>query len=138
MKLTAQELRIGNLVQIVKYWKDFYDENYFIPKEINLDDLRAINNFKDIAKPIPLTDEWMVKLGFEINDDLGDEIYYQMPEIKNGYGICFDHNDITFYKYYGNGAENVHTLIYDEKHLQSVHQLQNLYFSLTNTELKLK
>ena len=49
MKLTAQELRIGNLVQIVKYWKDFYDENYFIPKEINLDDLRAINNFKDIA-----------------------------------------------------------------------------------------
>ena len=138
MKLTAQELRIGNLVQIVKYWKDFYDENYFIPKEINLDDLRAINNFKDIAKPIPLTDEWLLKFGFEINDDLGDEIYYQIPEEKNGYGICFDHNDITFYKYYGNGAENVHTLIYDEKHLQSVHQLQNLYFSLTNTELKLK
>ena len=27
MELTAQELRIGNLVQIVKYWKDFYDEN---------------------------------------------------------------------------------------------------------------
>ena len=138
MELTANELRIGNLVQIVKYWKDFYDENYFIPKEINLDDLRAINNFKDIAKPIPLTDEWLLKFGFEINDDLGDEIYYQMPEIKNGYGICFDHNDITFYKYYGNGAENVHTLIYDEKHLQSVHQLQNLYFSLTNNELKLK
>lgn len=137
MKLTAQELRIGNLVQIVKYWKDFYDENYFIPKEINLDDLRAINNFKDIAKPIPLTDEWLLKFGFEINDDLGDEIYYQIPEEKNGYGICFDHNDITFYKYYGNGAENVHTLIYDEKHLQSVHQLQNIYFSLTNTELKL-
>jgi len=137
MELTAQELRIGNLVQIVKYWKDFYDENYFIPKEINLDDLRAINNFKDIAKPIPLTEEWLLKFGFEINDDLGDEIYYQIPEEKNGYGICFDHNDITFYKYYGNGAENVHTLIYDEKHLQSVHQLQNLYFSLTNTELKL-
>ena len=137
MELTANELRIGNLVQIVKYWKDFYDENYFIPKEINLDDLRAINNFKDIAKPIPLTEEWLLKFGFEINDDLGDEIYYQIPEEKNGYGICFDHNDITFYKYYGNGAENVHTLIYDEKHLQSVHQLQNLYFSLTNTELKL-
>ena len=141
MELTANELRIGNLfdhfedgvlpIEEIKKDSDGFDGYYAVFRN------NSIKCRIDYLDPIPLTEEWLLKFGFEINDDLGDEIYYQIPEEKNGYGICFDHNDITFYKYYGNGAENVHTLIYDEKHLQSVHQLQNIYFSLTNTELKL-
>ena len=87
---------------------------------------------------IELTEEWLLIFGFEVDDDLGDQIYYQIPNQKNGYGICFDLDDIAFYKFYGNGGENVHTLIHDEEHLQYVHQLQNLYYALTQTELTLK
>lgn len=131
MELKAHELRIGNLLE------NFLGEVF----ECNIETLNSLinggNQFPP-PKPIPLTDEWLLRFGFEVNDDLGDQIYYEIPNQKIGYGICFDHDDITFYKFYGNGGENVHTLIYDEEHLQSVHQLQNLYFSLTNNELKLK
>ena len=124
MELTAQELRIGNLVQIVKYWKDFYDENYFIPKEINLDDLRAINNFKDIAKPIPLTDEWLLRFGFI------RKYVSHTPYILNDISIY--PTDANFYNIvYYKGVK------IDDIILKSVSQLQNLYFSLTNNELKL-
>jgi len=124
MELTAQELRIGNLVQIVKYWKDFYDENYFIPKEINLDDLRAINNFKDIAKPIPLTEEWLLRFGFI------RKYVSHTPYILNDISIY--PTDANFYNIvYYKGVK------IDDIILKSVSQLQNLYFSLTNNELKL-
>lgn len=124
MELTAQELRIGNLVQIVKYWKDFYDENYFIPKEINLDDLRAINNFKDIAKPIPLTEEWLLRFGFI------RKYVSHTPYILNDISIY--PTDANFYNIvYYKGVK------IDDIILKSVSQLQNLHFSLTNNELKL-
>ena len=129
MKLTAQELRIGNLVQIVKYWKDFYDENYFIPKEINLDDLRAINNFKDIAKPIPLTEEWLLKFGFE------KDKYDYFHHIKSKIIIGHTTTDEFFEYEYLTGFQDSQTEMCELKY---IHQLQNLYFALNCQELKLK
>jgi hypothetical protein len=72
--------------------------------------------------PIPLIEEWLLKSGFAI----------PQPEFailnKNGYELyfCFDYE----------GA----TLALDKKNteVKYVHQLQNLYFALTNEELEFK
>jgi len=73
-------------------------------------------------EPIPLTEEWEVKFGFEQTSEYSIEL--------NISGYClevqFKWGNKTFY----NGAE-IKPLLY-------VHQLQNLYFSLTQTELEIK
>jgi len=132
--LDAKDLRIGNLIKWIS------TNTVEVVQEINsCGKYHLINNVQITdAEPIELTEEWLLIFGFEVDDDLGDQIYYQIPNQKNGYGICFDHDDIAFYKFYGNGGENVHTLIHDEEHLQYVHQLQNIYYALTQTELTLK
>lgn len=137
-QLKASDLRIGNFI-------NYQGKLIQVEGVVNRTIYHSGRQFDQIGvenyvtfEPIPLTEEWLVRFGFQIDDDLGDQIYYQIPEQKYGYGICFDHDDITFYKFNGNGGENVHTLIYDEKHFQYVHQLQNLYYALTQTELIIK
>jgi hypothetical protein len=61
-------------------------------------------------EPIPLTEEWLLKFGFIWHGDI---------KILKGY--LNNYVD-------GNG----------ETHLKYVHQLQNLYFALTNEELKIE
>lgn len=136
MELKVNELRIGNLVEIVKYWKDFYDENYFIPKEINLDDLRAINIFKDIAKPIPLTEVFLLENGFKEKryeytipiSDRGLVTLTLIPhdEFPADCSVCVSQKD-------GHNEDEIEKVFLSE--IKYVHQLQNIYFSLTNTEL---
>jgi len=138
--LDAKDLRIGNLILVHNHYVATIER---IGKDIGVktygEKISQIDYIElQYLTPIELTDEWLLRFGFEVDDDLGDQIYYQIPNQKNGYGICFDHDDIAFYKFYGNGGENVHTLIHDEEHLQYVHQLQNLYYALTQTELTLK
>jgi len=77
-------------------------------------------------KPIPLTDEWLYKLGLELEDDNGDDKYFQFK--GHEYGVhSIDDNDFYFYK----GQDFVSTL----KQIYWVHELQNLIFALTNKEL---
>ena len=140
--LEVKDLRIGNLfnhfedgillIEEIKKDSDGFEGYYAVFRN------GSTKCHVNYLTPIELTEEWLLRFGFEVDDDLGDQIYYQIPNQKNGYGICFDHDDIAFYKFYGNGGENVHTLIHDEEHLQYVHQLQNLYYALTQTELTLK
>ena len=112
MKTT--ELRIGN------YVNGIYDEGEFIAEVLTVDsegcllDANGIYELTSlkVIKPIPLTEEWLVKFGFE---RLGD---ISFPFIKS------------------NDFENSETFsLYGIKH---VHQLQNLYFALTGEELKTK
>jgi hypothetical protein len=69
--------------------------------------------------PIPLTEEWLLKFGFE---QVGFNYYL------NGFKIFFDSDSY----FYGLRDEGIM-----DKHLEYLHQLQNLYFALTNEELKL-
>lgn len=69
------------------------------------------------CEPIPLTEEWLLKFGFE---PLGSS--------------RFDFKIFTYYLYDGsfyNQSSRLSTIKY-------VHQLQNLYFALTGEELKIK
>jgi len=124
--MKANELRIGNYVTF---------NNFIQPEKIVIVDGRfllpfnktdsEINNY---YQPIPLTEEWLFKLGFKKG-------YY------NG-GINFKLYDFKITK--GNNWEffNYSTIDRDQDginqsdiNIESVHQLQNLYFALTNTEL---
>jgi len=90
-------------------------------------------NFKNI-EPIPLTEEWLLKFGFE----LYESGYYFPYKINNqwekdNWYFCanYRYNQIDICH-----RGNLGSLIrFDIKY---VHQLQNLYFALTGTELEVK
>ena len=107
--MEAKELRIGNLV----YEKGKVKEMYSISN----------NNAKDYSnmKPIPLTEEWLLKFGF--NKISGWDDYKGW--IKDDVELECDCYGFDFINYLDKGVDYVH-------------QLQNLYFALTNNELTIK
>ncbi len=114
MEVKANELRIGNLVY--KCYPDGKEttEVWKVSKQF-------INNFGVSAiEPITLTEEWLVKLGF----DKISGYEYRKGEFVAEYSIL-NYNFLW----------NNFVITIDLNH---VHQLQNIYFALTNEELILK
>jgi hypothetical protein len=125
--MNREELRIGNLIKHPQS-----DSKYVIVKGIHtpiyyetpteMIDSDIFQNFK----PIPLTEEWLQRFGFE----------------NYGYDLlCWRLGDVELVGLYTDFAWNfINTP--NDKHVQvgvlHVHQLQNLYFSLTGSELELK
>lgn len=113
--LLPTELRIGNLVT----------ELNIEVISIDIVDLESIKNGDTNYKPIPLTEDWLLKLGFIKGID---KVYY--IKLKDKYLKVFE--------------KIGHVLVSTDKfsncfkisdNIKYVHQLQNLYFSLTQTEL---
>ena len=74
-------------------------------------------------EPIPLTEEWLLRFGFEKNDN------NQFILMEGSVDILFN-KDLN-----GWTCDGINFSINMTEH---VHQLQNLYFALTGEELKLK
>jgi hypothetical protein len=126
--MKSTELRIGNLVY------PFKDT----PKKVlgvgaNILVAFTDSQFLDCEihqiEPIPLTEEWLLKLGFEI-------CYVGWFEIRSRFDGDYDEFS------YNINTKEIHILQDSgrkyEVHLcniQHVHQLQNLYFALTGEEL---
>jgi hypothetical protein len=119
--MKAKELRIGNYV----YSNEWAIKSYSVDGFINI--IKNIDNYK----PIPLTEEWLVKFGFyygESKEDgylwlkckMGD--MYVRPSYLGGFYWGFDYNNE----------------IHNQNNIKHVHQLQNLYFALTNKQLTTK
>lgn len=117
--MKAQELRIGNWVFDIKIHK----EKEVYPITIINCKLNP-NNFL----PIPLTEEWKIRLGFDENNCIG--IYldsgsaWTLQVTKQG-------NEILIYSQEGE-------LTCCLGRVEYVHHLQNLYLDLTGQELKIK
>lgn len=107
--LKANELRIGNLVS--------KDGNVF---EADFITIHMAHNYE----PIPLTEEWLVKFGF-ISDP------YQDMYIKGWLKINCDKTRGKLELWVDNIKGRV-------AYFDSVHQLQNLYFAITEEELTIK
>jgi hypothetical protein len=124
--IKPQDLRIGNLVidcqEVKTINKDhFYEDEY-------------CNNLQGVY-PIPLTKEWLVRLGFEKRKrfdkvkhgesvftwNKGYDFILNLEKFDNedSFCVCFKYQNTTMF-------------------IRSVNQLQNLYFSLTNKELTIK
>lgn len=113
--MKANELRIGNFTeqgQIKNFWERGVHFGFGKCYEFNE------------LKPIPLTEEWLLKFGFEIDKTYVSEQNPYLDHIKNEVRISMPY----FSFEYGDGAFN---------ELKYVHQLQNLYFALTGKELEI-
>jgi len=103
--------------------KEWYENTTIDPEDIRLCQ-DSIEYFNKHYKPIPLTEEWLLKLGFErmpTNSEYDyklDDFHLNVdPDLENGYWVD------------GLGLM---------KSIQYVHQLQNLYKALSNEELTIK
>lgn len=144
-KLQANEFRIGNLVK--------YEGNVYAIDSISKE-FPTLNTMEfgvgvvdwDNIEPIPLTEEWLVKFGFEP---------LPFANILNSYNKSIGRNRILSVTNCGTpnemiwicelnatDSEKIDDLVcirnYDYDKYTHVHQLQNLYFTLTNEELTLQ
>ena len=125
MELKANELRIDNLVSDIHASESFYDKI----KKITEDRI-YYGNFhshpKDL-KPIPITEEWLLKFGFvKINRNFLLEFY------NNG---CFFY-DLNKKEFWIGGYDScASSQGFTVDNIEFVHQLQNIIFALTNEEL---
>lgn len=122
-EIKVSELRIGNYFEVdgAIFKTSVITKSNFIGEPVtNSYAMRASGN---IRKPITLTSEILEKCGFKEAYPLADyylkEGFYGEPKFKDCKFILYD--------YEGNEVLN--------EPLQYLHQLQNLYFDLTNQEL---
>jgi hypothetical protein len=136
--MKANDLRIGNLVNYLIIDEMDERKKWFEVSEIDYDDLRTIQNKHEVNQdyqPIPLTEEWLLKFGFKKFESDGIVGYdYSDP---NGKTIVYEKGRHTIVQW---GITN--PFFYSNHNLRveitSVHQLQNLYYALTNQELTIK
>lgn len=125
--MEARELRIGNLVKSKNHPKD----SVFIIYKIYENSVVALKSgslyrfYIDELEPVPLTEELLLKFGFENTHRI------DYGELKPCYAIfslaiMLRHNSF-FVDWIGGNTE-----------IKYVHQLQNLYFDLTGEELTIK
>jgi hypothetical protein len=138
--IQANELRIGNWLafrdvytQVASISKNgidgFPDEMY--PHNIVWDSL-------DEYKPIPLTPEILEKAGFKIVEDASNwrskktHKIYSLDGNEDNFSVGV-YND--FIGWWDKRIDDYFSEFWETKHL---HQLQNLYFALTNKELDIE
>jgi hypothetical protein len=123
----ANELRLNNLIQDT-------NTNILIVNGLHENKIYSIYPFGVDAKfeqttdankiePIPLTEESIIKLGFKYYADA--QYILEINDIEFNWdketGIYIFNGDSEF--------------CFELEHIEYVHQLQNLFFALTNTEL---
>ena len=111
--MKANELRIGNYILLQGVTK---------PTQVWIIDTTE-QSTRTKASPIPLTEEWLLKFGFEKTE----------WDNFNSYRLIIGNNDYAIVLYSDGNCE-VGDIITCK--IEYVHQLQNLHFALTGMELK--
>lgn len=118
--MESTELRYGNYIEcygvIHKLW-------YLDGDTIVIGDDETPTCTVEDAKPIPLTQVWLRKFGFEGRNDTFSKNGFEMFGIEAvSYHPCYDWTGVKV----------------GMRCLEYVHQLQNLFFAITGEELELK
>ena len=134
--IKANELRIGNLVNVPRedqspfridafeYLSNTYIKVAMTHPEFG-DKMHPLTWYDEDLKPIPLTEDWLLKFGFEKSNS-NTEFY------------TFDLSKLSIHlksKQYADGRTYFNSWCIIEKQIEYVHQLQNLYYCLTGSEL---
>lgn len=119
--IKSNELRIGNLVDRTDYICEVKEirQDGIITKPLNYNGERFV---VQTIKPIPLTREIFKTVGFHEGDS-------RRPSYKNFEIYELSENQLWLCD---NGCHNVYAQV------EYLHQLQNLYFALTNEELEIQ
>jgi hypothetical protein len=135
--MTPQELRIGNRIfdrsNRESVVEAISSRNYVRITSVNGDYTGESLGLIECS-PIPLTEEWLLKFGFSIDGK------YLSIGIED-YKYCFNYRDwADNWAFYIEYTDSPHEKDEGVKYpvsfdIKYVHQLQNLYFSLTGEEL---
>lgn len=130
--INLKELRLGNWVYILDIGKCAQIKS--IDSEGVTHHVMWGHVYADMIEPIPLTEEILLKCGF-IKDNNGN--YW--IDLQTHYLELMSSN-VYWYPVYAQTPEMSHQ---DEQRvsinrIQYVHELQNLFFAITGTELELK
>ena len=119
--MKVSELRIGNSIMqdddfvFVTWWR-----------------LELMENNKIEYKPIPLTEEHLFKFGF-------DKIENDIPTYFKCFGNLIEDDYEFSFNIYVDSEQSYFITIFGRKIIiKYIHQLQNLYFALTEEELTIK
>lgn len=128
--MKASELRIGNI--IAQDTINAVGEAVEIIMRVSLMEIRDAVLYEDnwTGKPIPLTEEWLLKFG--MSKTVIDPHWTGPKEQKIMYRD--DSKPVNFYVLNGRAWLGLKDLC----PVRYVHQLQNLYFALTGEELEIK
>ena len=130
--MKKEELRIGNLIDI---------EGEASPVTVHwLECMVEYPDEADLYKPIPLTDVWLLDMGFEpfvYLTAFGDRILYRQPLREDTVdALILRHSRDGGYIWgFNEGDEEWPTEIGSPIRMEYVHQLQNFWFALTGEEL---
>jgi len=129
--MKANELRIGNKVDcfgikevdsIIRTANGSFKLIVCEKKESGVSICESVLIESVDLKPIPLTEEWLLKFGFDDNGIFVDD--------SRGF-LYWDGSSL----HISDSRDTNYTFVAICEH---VHQLQNLYFALTNEELKIE
>ena len=129
-RITAREFRIGNWITVMGS----------LPTQVTAEHLYMMETYKPIdpkeanytemTEPILLTEEWLLKFGFKSVGKL-----HPTFKLRN---YLLEENMMREGKYFLRQIINKSDSLCLSGEIKYVHQLQNLYFSLTGTELTIK
>ena len=123
--MKASELRIGNYVKYLT----LNGNSEILANGIYLFELGELE-----LDPILLTEEWLLKFGFENNKHGNWNRYFKDGIYPRSFAFQFYKNGRVDFWYGDFNVGNLNRIKYNP--LQYVHQLQNLYFALTGKELE--
>lgn len=121
--MKASEFRVGNILQY------FIGEDGCEWEQTTLDwqDIRWATlfneNFNKVHQPIPLTEEWLLKFGFE---ETGRNTYTLPDAFNYGLHVRFLMGKFSIKHRANRGYEKI---------INYVHELQNIYYSMIDYEL---
>ncbi len=99
----------------------YFELNGLIVRAVDFEGLNSLYDDIKNIKPIPLTEEWLLKFGFR-------------HVMNNWYNLHANGNTFNVYLF-EDGRYRVEIVSQSIGVFEFVHTLQNLYFALTNKEL---
>jgi hypothetical protein len=132
--IKGKELRLGNLVKdrgdkviridFLEHIQDGYDTKFGQLIFLEGTEIHPITEYADYANAIPITDDWIIRFGFERQDNNWKRLC-----------ICNDWTYLYWEKLDGFALSvNKHSVMLP--HIKYAHQLQNFIYYLTGEELK--
>lgn len=128
--MKANDLRIGNYYMFADYDGIVYRQ----VKQIKYNEFGLLSDYDgvnfDICRPIPITEEWLLKFGFDYQSS--DKNYVVKSKQENNNSIKKIEGDWCYNNDYSDAG------CYFVRELRYIHELQNLYYALNEEELTIK
>ena len=123
-------MRIGNTVGVKGIEEEQHIEGLYYPNDVKVFGNMVINDIDDL-EPIKLTQEWLIKFGFEKSKANKNSriTYYTLKHLQ----VIIDSYGFSTSALNPIGSNGLHL-----NRIEFVHELENLYFDLIREELILK